>query len=220
MQAALFLLVAVLFEWCASFDGRDWAMDVFGGACIFPSVGADDTEEVSISKKCPSQALQLGCAHKRPCVDVEAEPALEVFSSAAPKKQKTTSFLQAIVARPAKSAKYMRPEEAGMLKAVTAENPKVALTTTPTSTESNAMTCEIATSEDLSLLERAKKFVEMKRKVQIRVKSVGSKGRGSRSRSSVLKSYGRSLKRSFLSGASLPAALLQVASSGRQLRRR
>jgi hypothetical protein len=204
----LYVLVAILFEWCASFDGSDWATDVFVGACIFPSVRADDLEEVSFSK-CPSQALQLGCAHKRPCLDVEAR-----------KKQRTTSFLPAIVVRPAKSAKSMRSEETGMLEAITAENPKVALAPPPASTESSAITCEIATSEDLSLLERAKKFVEMKRKVHMRVKSVASKGRVSRSRSSVLKSYGRSLKRSFLSGASLPMALLQVASSGRQSRRR
>mmetsp|Transcript_89910 Transcript_89910/g.142015 ORF Transcript_89910/g.142015 Transcript_89910/m.142015 type:complete len:692 (-) Transcript_89910:67-2142(-) len=254
------LLFAI--EWCASSMDRSWAMDEFAGGCIFPSVGSQLTQDVSISGSCPSRSLQQGCATKRASVDADSR-----------KKQKTDGFLSMSVVRndddlkkaaeiecdvacsPRKCAKHMAtnepkrathmsPEDAEIVAVANADDVAVVGMQTSSSkeilsitrisllqqlrklveTNTKAILVESAysASPGSSVLQRIKKLIDMKRKVQNRVQSVGQKRLGSNARRHlVTKSCGRSLKRAYFSGISLPMALLQVApiGSGRQLRR-
>jgi len=254
--------VLVAIEWCASSMDRSWAMDEFAGGCIFPSVGSQLTQDVSISGSCPSRSLQLGCATKRASVDADSR-----------KKQKIDGFLSIsvvcnyddlkkiaeiecdVACSPRKCAKHMAtneskhathmsPEDAEIVAVANADDVAVVGMQTSSSkeilsitrisllqqlrklveTKTKAIHVESANSASpgSSVLQRMKKLIDMKRKVQNRVKSVGQKRLGSNERRHlVTKSYGRSLKRAYFSGTSLPMALLQVASigSGRQLRR-
>jgi hypothetical protein len=253
--------VLVAIEWCASSMDRSWAMDEFAGGCIFPSVGAQLNQDVSISSSCPSRSLQQGCATKRASVDADSRKKQKIdgFVSRSvvcnDDLKKTAGVECDVACSPRKCAKHMATYESKCAQHMSPEDAEIApvaiaddvavfgmqkssskevRTITRISllqqlrkfveTKTKAIHVESANSASpgSSALQRMKKLIDMKRKVQNRVKSVGQKRLGSNARRLlVTKSCGRSLKRAYFSGTSLPMALLQVASigSGRQLRR-